>query len=743
MSSLSRPPVERDVYSIERLNREARLLLESGMPALWVEGEVSNFSRPASGHWYFSLKDREAQVRCAMFRNRNAGLRFTPSNGQRVLARVRVTLYEARGEFQLVVEHLEDSGVGALRREYEQLKARLEAEGLFDPARKRPLPRAPACIGVITSPTGAAIRDILHILARRFPAARVVLYPTAVQGKDAVPQLLVALAQAAERAECQVLIVARGGGSIEDLWAFNDEGVARAIRAAPMPVVTGIGHEIDFTIADFAADVRAPTPSGAAELSVPDGEEWRRSLARLGARFLQAIRRQLRDATEQSRTLHRRLGLAHPGQRLRQQAQRLDELEQRLEHRLQILLARRREALQACSARLSRASPQRALQTRLRRHALLDARLRASLPQQLLALRQRLALAARTLDAVSPLGTLQRGFAIVTRADDGRVVNDAAAVATDEVIEARLARGRLRARVIGVIGALAAFGAGALAPSLVTLGALLAPPELAAQVESDLPRTLAVPGGVVILDLPGPYERAPAVTFDGNRVMVLQREGEWQAVVGIPLARAPGGGVVEIRDGDRVLAQEFTIDGKAYATQRLTVAPKHVDLSPQDAARVEREQPHIRKMIATFSDSPPITLRFQSPVKGPRSSSFGLRRMFNNQARNPHSGMDIAGPTGTPVYAPAPGVVIDTGDYFFNGRSVFIDHGQGLITLYCHLHKIDVQTGAVVHTGDRLGEIGATGRVTGPHLHWGVALNRAFVDPALFLDPPAEVPSTR
>ena len=204
------------------------------MPQLWVEGEVSNFSRPASGHWYFSLKDQDAQVRCAMFRGRNALLRFTPTNGQRVLARVRVGLFESRGEYQLQVEHLEDSGVGALRREYDLLRARLEAEGLFAQALKRPLPTAPSCIGVITSPTGAAIRDILNILARRFPAARVVIYPSAVQGKEAVGQLLEAVATAAARAECEVLIIARGGGSLEDLWAFNDEQLARALRALPM-----------------------------------------------------------------------------------------------------------------------------------------------------------------------------------------------------------------------------------------------------------------------------------------------------------------------------------------------------------------------------------------------------------------------------------------------------------------------------------------------------------------------------
>lgn len=254
-----------------------------------------------------------------------------------------------------------------------------------------------------------------------------------------------------------------------------------------------------------------------------------------------------------------------------------------------------------------------------------------------------------------------------------------------------------------------------------------------ARAASELPQSLAVPGGVAIIDVPGEPERAPVVTFNGNRVMVLPGPAGWRAIVGIPLASEPGAAQLEIRADKVTLTQGFTVAGKAYATQRLKVAPKHVDLSAEDAARVEREQPHIRATLATFSEAAPVTMNFASPVKGPRSSSFGLRRVFNNQPRNPHSGMDIAAAVGTPVYAPAPGKVIDTGDYFFNGNSVFIDHGQGLVTLYCHLSRIDVAPGRSVKTGDKLGEVGATGRVTGPHLHWGVALNRAFVDPALFL----------
>ncbi|MFM7396705.1 MAG: peptidoglycan DD-metalloendopeptidase family protein [Gammaproteobacteria bacterium] len=270
--------------------------------------------------------------------------------------------------------------------------------------------------------------------------------------------------------------------------------------------------------------------------------------------------------------------------------------------------------------------------------------------------------------------------------------------------------------------------------SLWWIGALLMFTSISASGVSTLPSPLSVPGGVAILDVPGDSSKPPLVTFEGNRVMVVPNGQGWRAIVGIPLAREPGTAKIEIRSGHTTLTQGFTIEGKAYATQRLKVAPKHVDLSPENAARVAEEQPRIREAVGTFSGALPSTLKFESPVRGPRSSSFGLRRVFNNQPRNPHSGMDIAAPTGTPVFAPAPGKVIEVGDFFFNGNSVFIDHGQGLVTLYCHLSAIGVTPGTEVKTGDKIGEVGATGRVTGPHLHWGVALNRAFVDPALFLD---------
>ncbi len=449
----ARPPAsglktDRDIYTVGRLNREVRMLLDHGMPVVWVEAELSNFSRPASGHWYFTLKDRDAQVRCAMFRQRNLAVRFTPAEGKQVLARARVGLYEPRGDYQLIVDHLEESGVGALKREFEKLKEKLTAEGLFATELKRPLPAVPRRIGVVTSPTGAAIRDIVHILGRRFPAADVLIYPTSVQGAAAVTEILAALALAAQRAECEVLIVARGGGSLEDLYAFNDERVARAIRAMPMPVVTGIGHEVDFTIADFIADVRAPTPSGAAELVVPDRREWLLRLARIRQRLDAATGRQLRSESERLRNLRHRLARLHPGMRLQQGAQRLDELEQRLGSLLRLRLADGDARLQRLSARLASQSPVLRVRDLRLREARLSMRLSSAMAQALQAPAQRLALAQRALHAVSPLATLGRGFALATRASDGVLLRDAAQVEVGARIRVRLGTGALDATVL-------------------------------------------------------------------------------------------------------------------------------------------------------------------------------------------------------------------------------------------------------------------------------------------------------
>jgi exodeoxyribonuclease VII large subunit len=439
---------DRDIFTVSRLNREVRMLLERGFGSLWLEAEISNLARPSSGHWYFSLKDAAAQVRCAMFRQRNMLCAFAPKDGQKVLVRARIGLYEPRGEYQLLFDHMEDAGRGALKRQFEELSARLTAEGLFAVERKRALPRLPTRIGVVTSPTGAAIRDILHVLARRFPAIPVLIYPVPVQGAQAAGEIVAALALAARRAECDVLILARGGGSLEDLWAFNDEALARAIVASPIPIISGVGHEVDFTIADFAADVRAPTPSAAAELAVPDAEEWLTSYGRLSARMQRCLRLQLENRRERLRWLTARASLASPTVRLTQQAQRIDELERRLSRGWRHAMNTRRSLLSEHQSRLWQASPLGHVQVAAARQAALFARLQAAGLHQVRRARERLLPLLRTLNAVSPLATLERGYAIVST-EDGRILRDAAEAQAGTVIEARLRVGKLRARVEG------------------------------------------------------------------------------------------------------------------------------------------------------------------------------------------------------------------------------------------------------------------------------------------------------
>jgi exodeoxyribonuclease VII large subunit len=433
----------RDIYSVSRLNREVRALLDTHFPLLWVEGEISNLSRPSSGHLYFSLKDRDAQVRCAMFKMRNQLLAFAPADGVQVLVRARISLYEPRGDYQLVVEHMEEAGDGLLRRAFEELKKRLSGEGLFDPAHKKPLPRLPHCIGVVTSPTGAAIRDILSILRRRFPAIPVLIYPVAVQGAAAAPEIVRAIRRAGKSQDCDVLIVARGGGSLEDLWAFNEEAVARAIYDCPIPVVSGVGHETDVTIADFVADHRAATPSAAAELVSPNGEEWLQAFITLENRLALQMKRQQQSKAQALQWLSKRLTQQHPGRRLRDQGQRLDELEQRLNHAWRSHLHHAAARLNTLSAQLHRHDPSRRLQHLQLQRDNLSRRLVQTMKATLEQRRQKLAGLGRALDAVSPLATLSRGYAIVKRLPDGAIVRAAEAVNLGDRIETRVAQGRL------------------------------------------------------------------------------------------------------------------------------------------------------------------------------------------------------------------------------------------------------------------------------------------------------------
>ena len=441
------PP--RAVLTISQLNAQARMLLERGLGSVWLEGEISNLARPSSGHWYFSLKDEGAQVRCAMFRTRSMLVRFPVRDGSRVLARGKVSIYEPRGDFQVVIEHLEEAGEGALRRRFEELKKKLLAEGLFEAAHKQPLPTLPRRIGVITSPTGAALRDVLHILRRRFPAIPVLIYPVAVQGENAPREIVQALQLAGRRAECDVLVLARGGGSLEDLLAFNDESVARAIHACPIPLISGVGHETDFTIADFVADERAPTPSGAAERAVPDRAEYLRALVALERNVVAAMRRRLTGLRQALLQHERGLARSHPGSRLRQHAQRLDELEQRMQRAVARKLERSRVRLANASALLARSSPARRLVPLRQRLDAAERRLPLAMRRRLLQSRERWERAMHTLNAVSPLATLDRGYAIVADAA-GHVVTDATALEPGVEIEARLARGSVRAKVTHV-----------------------------------------------------------------------------------------------------------------------------------------------------------------------------------------------------------------------------------------------------------------------------------------------------
>jgi exodeoxyribonuclease VII large subunit len=388
--------------TVSQLNRQAKTLLEQGLARLWVEGEISNLARPASGHVYFTLKDKSAQVRAAFFRQRQRGPTINFKDGDQVLVYGRVSVYEARGDYQLIVEQIEPAGEGALKRQFEVLKKKLAAEGLFDEDRKQDLPPLPTRIGVITSPTGAAIRDIVSILGRRFPSIPIVIYPAAVQGDAAAPELISALATAIRREECDVLIMGRGGGSLEDLWAFNDEQLARAIADSPIPIVSAVGHEVDFTIADFVADLRAPTPSGAAELVVPDREDWLRVVKSMAMRISRLGRRTVEDL-----------------------AQTLDWL----------------------SRRLVQTSPSATLQRSSTRLAGLNRRLSAAARHAVATVNHRLDLAMRGLHSVSPLATLERGYAIVEEASTGKVLLNPDDIAPGDDVRARLAHGELIATV--------------------------------------------------------------------------------------------------------------------------------------------------------------------------------------------------------------------------------------------------------------------------------------------------------
>ncbi|MDI3261902.1 MAG: exodeoxyribonuclease VII large subunit [Fulvimonas sp.] len=436
----------RPILTPSALNRLVRDLLEDALPLVWVEGELSNVSRPASGHLYFTLKDNAAQVRCAMFKPKSSWLRFKPGDGMQVLLRARVGLYEPRGEFQLVVEQMEPAGEGALRRLFEELKARLAAEGLFDAARKRPLPRHVRRLGVITSATGAAIRDVLSVLARRWPLLEVEVLPVPVQGREAPPAIVAMLGKASACGRYDALLLTRGGGSLEDLMAFNDEAVARAVAASAVPVVCAVGHEVDFAIAEFAADLRAPTPSAAAELLVPDAQAVRRHLQQLAQRLQVFGVGRLQAQSQHLDLLHARLQAQRPQARLARDRLRLQQLHHRLHGALDGDLRRQRDLVARLEAQLFARHPRQLIAQQRRRltadrHALRQA-MTAALERSRLLLGQ----SARALHAVSPLATLERGYAILLDAE-GRVLRSVHAAHAGQPLRGRLADGELALRV--------------------------------------------------------------------------------------------------------------------------------------------------------------------------------------------------------------------------------------------------------------------------------------------------------
>jgi exodeoxyribonuclease VII large subunit len=435
------------VYSVSELNRETKRLLASHFMTVQVLGEISNLSTPSSGHLYFTLKDSQAQIRCAMFKGQQLRLRFKPTNGNQVIVTAQVSLYEPRGDYQLVVEHLEEAGDGALRLAFERLKTKLLQEGLFAAERKRELPLIPKQIGVITSPSGAAVHDILTVLKRRFPAIPVLIYPVAVQGEAAKTEIVRALETANRQKSVDVIILGRGGGSLEDLWAFNEEIVARAIAASEIPVISAVGHEVDVTIADFVADFRAATPSAAAEHAVPHQEEWLNGFYGYERQLSQLMQRQISQEKQLLAWLDKALQLQHPGQKLQRNAQRLDELEQRINQAMQRKLRDLQQQLAIGNHKLKQQNPATTIAAYQQQLVYFQQRLERAITVKLAKLHSRQAAISQTLHAVSPLATLERGYAIVQRQADGQIIKDAAQVSVGDMLLTRVAQGRVLSEV--------------------------------------------------------------------------------------------------------------------------------------------------------------------------------------------------------------------------------------------------------------------------------------------------------
>ncbi|TMS79698.1 exodeoxyribonuclease VII large subunit [Pseudoalteromonas sp. S554] len=442
---LSKP--SQTVYTVSRLNREIRTVLEQGFASLVLTGEISNFIAPASGHWYFSLKDDKAQIKAAMWRGNNRSQSYRPENGAQVTVKARVSLYEPRGDYQLIVEHMEPAGEGQLKQEFDALKMRLAAEGLFSSAYKKPLPQNINRIGVITSATGAAIKDILTVLKRRAPQLEVIIYPAMVQGKEAHIHLINQIELANARNEVDILILGRGGGSLEDMWCFNHEQLARAIHNSDLPIISAVGHEIDTTISDYVADMRAPTPSAAAELVSPNTQELHSKVTQLINRLNNAFKHSSADKRALATQLQHRLNLCHPRNQLNQKAQRLDELSIALQQAMQSRLYQQERTLNNLTPRLMRQSPDKKLAQASHQLSQLQARLNQAIQQQLQQANNSLALQASKLDSVSPLNVLARGYSI-TKTQQGKVVKSVGQIKTGDVLVTELVDGSVKSTAL-------------------------------------------------------------------------------------------------------------------------------------------------------------------------------------------------------------------------------------------------------------------------------------------------------
>lgn len=445
---MASPQSKRRVYTVSRLNQEVQLSLESGFGMIWLQGELSNFSKPASGHFYFSLKDSQSQIRCAMFRGRNRYVDFDPQSGDEVLVRGKLGLYAARGDFQLIVEHMEPAGAGKLQQQFEESKKKLAALGWFDSESKLDIPELPQRIGVVTSPTGAAIRDVLQVLARRCPQADVIIYPTLVQGATAAPNIVNAIAAAQRRNEVDVMLLVRGGGSLEDLWAFNDERVAKAMHDCSLPIICGVGHEVDVTIADFVADLRAPTPSAAAELATQDGELLVDRVNAAGGALSRLMNTRLSQLNSAVHSLQQRLQIRHPARLLNDRRQRVDDFEERLRLAMGRSVQSRSLQLASMQKQLQSHAPDRQLARLSSTLVNLQQRLNSSMAMQLGQNQHRWSLATRALDTVSPLATLERGYAVVKHKNS--VATDAAELNPGDHISTQLARGIIHSTVNSV-----------------------------------------------------------------------------------------------------------------------------------------------------------------------------------------------------------------------------------------------------------------------------------------------------